>query len=366
MTISNVITSCNPHNDSEEQNLEHHLNMAIEFATFVFTRTIEKELFKILNVTNTNCQIQNNTYMPKFNTAEIFAEAFIRRIHSQNKYTAKCYFSKLENGFQPKRNTLLEFTKEAIPLSIFGKVWNLYGKAYCRKLYNNTNYPDYIWEYIRTCLVSGIDAMSNNILPTGPAEYVDYNLLSMCNFIDSLSIGIHTETAYNEAKEQAIKIADFVIERFLVKTIARISNRSYVESKIEEILQFTPHSQRNLKNPSKHILILDKHVHWQEWVIANKQAREIWFVISPSNKGGYVIQPVPNKFNQNGYRKGFPKKWWGLNGEHLKKVTKNPAASFVHESYGFIAGAETLSGAIALCERAFSHQECEKIKNIER
>lgn len=365
LTISNVITSCNPINSIEEQNLEAHLAMAIEFARFVFEKTIENQLFKITQKQVQISEEKGVSFTSHFNASQIFAEAFMRHLPSTTLATIPD-FSNMESGFHAKRNSLLEFTKLEIPFSDFGKVWNLYGKDFCKKLYDDPNYPDYVWEYVRTCLVSGIDAIANDIIPSGPSDYVDYNLLCLYDFIESLNLMSYTDSNYKESKEQAIQIASFVIDRFLAKTVARISNRVYVESKILETTKLIPTNLRTPQNPSRHILVLDKHVHWQEWVSTHKQGKNIWFVISPSNKGGYVIQPVPNKFNQNGYRKGFPKKWWGLNGEQLKKVTKNSEASFVHESFGFIAGAQSLEGAIALCERAFSHRECERIKSYER
>ena len=59
-----------------------------------------------------------------------------------------------------------------------------------------------------------------------------------------------------------------------------------------------------------------------EFVPCQKRLKEtdIAFVIFPSNRGGYCIQPQKKPDSMN-YKCSFPKQWLGLENEELQKAT---------------------------------------------
>ena len=76
-------------------------------------------------------------------------------------------------------------------------------------------------------------------------------------------------------------------------------------------------------------------------------ATEIAFLIFPSNRGGYCVQPV-RKENSFNYKYDFPETWLGLEKEALQEATGLSDVSFCHKG-GFLLTAETLDDAVAAC-----------------
>ena len=76
-------------------------------------------------------------------------------------------------------------------------------------------------------------------------------------------------------------------------------------------------------------------------------ATEIAFLIFPSNRGGYCVQPV-RKENSSNYKYDFPETWLGLEKEALQEATGLSDVSFCHKG-GFLLTAETLDDAVAAC-----------------
>lgn len=76
-------------------------------------------------------------------------------------------------------------------------------------------------------------------------------------------------------------------------------------------------------------------------------ATEIAFLVFPSNRGGYCVQPV-RKENSSNYKYEFPENWLGLENEALQEVTGLAGASFCHKG-GFLLTTETLADAVSAC-----------------
>lgn len=76
-------------------------------------------------------------------------------------------------------------------------------------------------------------------------------------------------------------------------------------------------------------------------------ATEIAFLIFPSNRGGYCVQPV-RKENSFNYKYDFPETWLGLEKEALQEAAGLSDVSFCHKG-GFLLTAETLDDAVAAC-----------------
>ena len=345
LTISNALTLYNP-NPSEGQDYAYPLCQASSLANLVFDTVIKEGVWTYENIGKKDAFVCKSS--PKFYTHEVFSEIILKKMfpNSSNEELdtyKNCYED--EVCYHPlKGNSLYE--KIPMPTSSFGVLWERAGKDYVKNMTNNLSDSElnYVWNFVKDELVIGIDAHANGIKPLNDPEYVSYNILTLSDFIDALNPLEFSEDDFKFAKETALRIADSIFERVLKKALDRIMTRDYIEEKIN--------------SSTGHLLILDKFVHWQEWVSrsTNPEAKNLWFVIFPSNKGIYNIQPIPCRYNQNGFRKGFPRKWYGYTEEELRKITKVSDASFVHPK-GFIGGAETLEGAKEMAQKAFCHNE---------
>lgn len=79
---------------------------------------------------------------------------------------------------------------------------------------------------------------------------------------------------------------------------------------------------------------------------------DIAFVIFPSNRGGFCIQPQKREYSMN-YKCSFPAEWLGLEGEELVNATGIPGAIFCHKG-GFIMTVKEQDEAVKACEKALS------------
>lgn len=335
LSISNTITLFTPL-PTEEQNYTNSLKQANDLASLVFDSFIKRGIWYF---ENPSFNMATSSALDNPNSTLIFSKIFMKQIISDitdselNQIVDESSIDFLYHT--TKLSNLKE--KEPIPTSPFGVLWEKYGKEYCYTFTSNKETMEYIWDFVRTELVMGVDAHANNISPETSWNYVPYSICTVSEFLELLFPFTQNDSNYNlsESSKNAFYWANAIFERVVKKAIDRISTRQYVEDRIEA--------------SSYHTMILDNFVHWQEWLMKsdNPKAKDIWFVVFHSNKGIFNIQPVPYKNGPNGFRKGFPREWYGLNSEELCKISKIPTASFVHDQ-GFIGGAEDLIGAILM------------------
>lgn len=333
LSVSNILTLFTPL-PTEKQDYSVPLKTANELASLIFDSFIKRGIwyFENSNFCNSDYSFQEKN-KAQFIFAKIFMKHFISDITNAELNRIVDKYS-IEFPYHTCKLANLR-EKEPIPTSAFGILWEIYGKEYCQRFSSEKNTAEYIWDFVKTELVMGVDAHANGIMPETSWNYLPYTICSVADFLEILFPLNADNSCFNNSFKTAYYWADRIFERIIKKAIDRISTREYVEEKIEA--------------SSYHTMILDSFVHWQEWLIKsdNPKAKDIWFVIFHSNKGIYNIQPVPYKNGPNGFRKGFPKAWYGCNSDELCKISKIPTASFVHDQ-GFIGGAEDLIGAILM------------------
>lgn len=118
------------------------------------------------------------------------------------------------------------------------------------------------------------------------------------------------------------------------------------DRRVEEILQAHEQAVCNGEIPKeeKQILVLP------EFLPCQKQLREteIAFVVFPSNRGGYCVQPQKKEHSMN-YKYSFPENWLGLENEELVEATGLAGASFCHKG-GFLMTVTNLEDARRACK----------------
>lgn len=146
----------------------------------------------------------------------------------------------------------------------------------------------------------------------------------------------------DEAFFQAVSVAGMILEN----KFERYRGNERADKRVEEI--YNKHQQA-FRDREKHrddarILILPEFVPCQKFL----SETQIAFVIFPSNRGGYCIQPQKKEYSMN-YKCNFPTEWLGLENEELQAATGLKTAGFCHKG-GFLMTAGELADAVQACK----------------
>ena len=146
----------------------------------------------------------------------------------------------------------------------------------------------------------------------------------------------------DEAFFQAVSVAGMILEN----KFERYLGNERADKRVEEILE--EHQKAILSGEKSkeeaRILFLPEFVPCQKRL----SETDIAFVIFPSNRGGYCIQPQKKEYSLN-YKCSFPVEWLGLENEELVAATGLSSAGFCHKG-GFLMTTGTLEDAVKACE----------------
>lgn len=217
-----------------------------------------------------------------------------------------------------------------------GLIWN----AYSSELLSNLGIKDEDIEYLKTQIDKGfiqfIDANDNGITPKIDTEYKYVNL---ANIIAQFNPRWNEKADADDKFIEAVNFAKIILENEINSEISKLEAKSKVENAI--------------KNSKENIMILDEFMPWKEFVLESslKKAKDILFVVFPSNRGGYNVYAVPKEEGSFENRRNFPKEWAGLRDEKLQEITGVKTAAFCHIAC-FICTAKTKDDAIKLANIA--------------
>lgn len=222
-----------------------------------------------------------------------------------------------------------------VPYAACGLLWRDFGKSILKKVCD-AKHINFVWQYLDDNLISGIDAVDNGKMPG--ANY-PIQTLTISKEIAIFNPKWDSNDNPDQAFVNAVNYARICFNNMLNDAISK--------SKAQPIID------REIENSTNSILILEKYVAWMDALFnsTNPKAKDILFVVCPSNRGGYNWHSVPTMINGTHPRKTVPDEWKGLQGKELQHVTGVETANFCH-SKGFIGSAETFSDAIKLAELA--------------
>lgn len=222
--------------------------------------------------------------------------------------------------------------KNGVPYASAGLIWKEYG----HKLIGDIATQHYIWYQVDKYLIQGIDAIDNGAMP--PSNY-PAKPMSISMIIKSFNPDWDDTTSYNEAFLKAASI----MEIFFSNTLKHSYSKAKAITLIEEAINKT-------NGP---IMVLEKFIPWKDALLSseNPKAKNIKFIVFPSERGGYNVRAVPLESNGHQFRTPFPEHWCGLNDKQLQKITGVNDAIFCHAK-GFLAGAKTVDGAIKMAQIA--------------
>mgnify|MGYP000104788117 FL=1 len=141
---------------------------------------------------------------------------------------------------------------------------------------------------------------------------------------------------------RAVQVAGMVLEN----KFARYRADARADEKINQVL-----AMQETQGGDARILVLPEFVPCQKRLKETDTA----FVIFPSNRGGYCIQPQKKPDSMN-YKCSFPKQWLGLENEELQEATGLASAGFCHKG-GFLMTVGDEADAIRACEISLEEYE---------
>lgn len=164
----------------------------------------------------------------------------------------------------------------------------------------------------------------------------------LATLIGNFNPGWDSKGSNDEAFFQAVSVAGMILEN----KFERYLGNERADRRVEEILEVHERALQSGKKPEDEakILILPEFVPCQKRL----SETEIAFVIFPSNRGGYCVQPQKKEYSLN-YKCSFPSGWLGLENEELQAETGLGSAGFCHKG-GFLLTTGTLEDAVKACE----------------
>lgn len=228
------------------------------------------------------------------------------------------------------------YREDGLPYSAVGLIWEEFGYEVLMQMGVDKLLIPNIWEQIDNSLIRGIDASDNGI-----STERCYDLLSIDKIIGLYNPAWDEEKEVDAAFIEACTIADQIFKRVVQNAVSEMRSIEYVKE-----------SMRTAKG---RIIYLEKYVPWQRCVCTEDTENKFLFVVYPSIRGGYNVQCVPDSPESFGMRHGLPETWRGLREDTLRQVSGVEDAIFVHPA-GFIGGAESLTGAMQMAEKAIKMQ----------
>lgn len=225
-----------------------------------------------------------------------------------------------------------------IKYASFGLVWREYGKKFLEIV--GSQFIDEVWESIEYKLVQAIDAVDNGQLNVIKED--GYIVYTISDYISTFNVKWDEDSqSQDDYFIQTVEIIEKIFESLV---------------KDEEVKQKAKKEIELAINESKEgILILDKYISWKECLLdsTNPKAKEIYFVVFPSTRGGYNVYTVPVEVGSFESRKLLPESWAGLQDDELQNVTGVESAVFCHNAR-FICSAKTKEDAIKLAQIAIN------------
>jgi uncharacterized UPF0160 family protein len=232
-----------------------------------------------------------------------------------------------------------------------GKFWK-----WGYKIIIDTLYPDLseyllnnISEYVENSIINPIDRGDIGLKdwePTEDAIENGWSHLSAARLISSCNAPFgSSEEVQMDHFMTCVRMADLSLRGTIRQGIEFCWMKFEVTKAAEN---------RSLDSIKYHYLVLEEPGPWQAHVIGHEDLNDVLYVIFPSDRGGWMVQCVPDALDSFGMRKPLPEHWAGLRGKLFASITdleQHGSATFCHPGR-FIAGAETLEDAIKLASLA--------------
>lgn len=217
----------------------------------------------------------------------------------------------------------------------FGLLWSSFGKKYLEE--NNYSNIELLHAAFEKDLVEAIDADDNGDFPKIEAPY------KVKTLSDIIKLYNPKYNSNENIGEQFLKAESFAKD-IIKEELYNLSGRIIAKEKVHNAL----------KDVQNHILVLEEHMPYLEAILEYDTKGKVYYIVFPSNRGGYIIRAVQKSLTDSTLRKPFPKEWGGLTNQDLERITGVKDATFCH-SQQFICATKTKEAAILLAECALNY-----------
>lgn len=219
--------------------------------------------------------------------------------------------------------------ENGIPYCSFGLLWDEFGHDFLKQ--QKVEYIEEVFQGIDKDFIEGIDAIDNGIFPKVEAEYKIRNLCDIIKLFNP-SFGSTEEESTQFLK--AVEVATKIFEEEILYIIGKVKAKKILEEKIQEAIE-------------KHYLVLEEFMPYEEVIFNLDTNKEIYFVIYPSNRGGYAAKTIYKSSEEKVARMQFPEEWAGREKEQLATITGINDITFCHLGR-FLVCAKTKESIIKL------------------
>lgn len=227
--------------------------------------------------------------------------------------------------------------ENGIPYCSFGLLWQEYGRNFLEKR-NIDNVEDVFLAFDKD-FIEAIDADDNGIFPKIEASY---KVKTLSDIIKLFNPGYKSNQKENDQFKKAVTFAKTIIEEELIKLNGKIIAK-------EQVL-------KALEKKENHTLFLEEYMPYEHTLLQEETANDVYFVVYPSNRGGYGIKTVPLSQENHTKRKDFPESWAGLVNEELEQISNIKGLKFCH-STRFLVTCDTLETAKIVIETTLKETE---------
>lgn len=233
-----------------------------------------------------------------------------------------------------------------IPYCAFGLLWQEYGRAYLSK--KKIANIEEVFSAFDKDLVEAIDADDNGIFPKIESSY---KVKTLSDVFKLFNPGYKSGQDENIQFMKAVNVAKIIIEEELNNVIGKVIAKEQVEKKIA------------LKE--NHTLYLDEYMPYEQTLLTTQNASDIYFVVYPSNRGGYAIKTVPMSIEDHTKRADFPESWSGLENEELENISGIKGLKFCHLTR-FLVSCDSLETAKTIIDKILSEKNSENEETLDK
>lgn len=298
-------------------------------------------------IEDANCITHDGTMHADEVFATAFLELYIKEVRiyrtttiNINNFTDEIYIYDVGRGKYDHHQEDIKKRENGIPYSSLGLLWREYGKKFLQQ--EGYEEAEEMAKEIEKDLIEGIDAIDNGMFPKIESSYKVKTISDMIGLFNP------SYQSLEEPTTQFLK-AEAVAKAILKEEISRAKGKVIAKEKIKE----------QLKNVQNHTLLLEEYLPYEETLLSEDVRQEIYFVMFPSNRGGYAVKTVPKSSKERENRIDFPKEWAGLTEEELRKTSGIEGITFCHRNL-FLIGCKTIESAHQAIARTL---ELARIKN---
>lgn len=226
--------------------------------------------------------------------------------------------------------------ENGITYCAFGLLWQEFGRELLKK--KNIENIEEVFTLIDKELVEAIDADDNGVFPKIEAPY---KVKTLSEVFKLFNPGYKSNQNETYQFEKAVSFAKEIIEEMIINATGKSIAKKQVLNKIKE--------------KQNHTLFLDEYMPYEQVLLQEEDASDIFFVVYPSNRGGYCVKTIPISSENHNKRLDFPEEWAGLENKELEEKSGIKGLIFCHLTR-FLITCDTIETAQLAIEKTLQNQ----------